>query len=104
MRFANRYFGWMLAALLVVGAAGCAHDTGIGQTTSDTIITSKVKTALLADPDVSGLAVNVETLRGQVQLSGFVDSAQQARRAVDIASRVDDVKDVINKMTVKTQN
>lgn len=102
MRFFNRLFGWTLSTFLVLGAVACAHDTSMSQRASDTVITTKVKTALLADPDVSGLAVNVETLQGQVQLSGFVDTAQQARRAVDIAKRVDDVKDVINKMSVKT--
>jgi hyperosmotically inducible protein len=50
---------------------------------------------------VSGLAIKVDTLRGQVQLSGFVKSQQQAQRAVNLAERVDGVKDVINKMSVQ---
>lgn len=101
MTFAQRCTAGMLAALLVLASAGCAHDTGIGQKFDDTAITTKVKAALLADPDVKGTAVTVETLQGQVQLSGFVDSAAQAQRAIDLARRVNGVNGVINKMTVK---
>ena len=102
MTFAQRCAAGALTAILALTSAGCAHDTSFGQKFDDTAITTKVKTALLADPDVKGTAVNVETLRGQVQLSGFVDSAGQAQRAIDIARRVDGVGGVINKMTVKT--
>lgn len=58
---------------------------------------------LLADPSVSGTAISVETLRGPVQLSGFVDSAAQAIRAVDIARRVEGANEVINKMTLNAR-
>ncbi|HEX6362810.1 MAG TPA: BON domain-containing protein [Albitalea sp.] len=97
----QRCFAGLLSGALVLGTAGCAHDTSFGQKFDDTTITTKVKTALLADPDVKGTSVTVETLRGQVQLSGFVESAAQARRAVEIASRVDGVRKVENKMSVK---
>ena len=101
MMFTQRCAAGVLTALLALTSAGCAHDTSFGQKFDDTAITTKVKSALLADPDVKGTAVNVETLKGQVQLSGFVDSPAQARRAIDIASRVDGVNGVINKMTMK---
>lgn len=68
---------------------------------SDTAISTKVKTALLGDPDVKGTNVNVETFRGTVQLSGFVDSPQSAARAADIARRVDGVREVRNALIVK---
>ena len=68
---------------------------------SDTAISAKVKTALLGDPDVKGTDVQVETFRGTVQLSGFVDSPQSAARAADIARRVDGVLDVRNAIVVK---
>ncbi len=97
----HRFCGLALTAVLALGAVGCAHDTSFGQSVEDTAITTKVKSALLADPDVSGLAISVNTLQGDVQLSGFVDSAAQAKRAVDIASRVDNVDEVVNKMTVR---
>ncbi|HEX6362059.1 MAG TPA: BON domain-containing protein [Albitalea sp.] len=100
MTISKRCLAGLLSSVLVLGTVGCANTT-VGQKIDDTTITTKVKTALLADPDVKGLQVNVDTVDGQVQLSGFVDSAAQARRAVDIASRVDGVKRVENKMSVK---
>jgi len=72
----------VLTAFLALTTLGCAHDTGFSQKVDDTTITTKVKTALLADPDVKGTAIAVERLRGQVQLSGFVDSSAQAGRAI----------------------
>jgi len=103
MTLANRCLAALLSAFLALAAIGCAHDTTMGQKVDDTTVTTKVKTALLADPDVSGTAITVETLEGKVQLSGFVDSPEQARRAIDIASRIDGVSGVIDKMTVKAK-
>ena len=60
-----------------------------------------MKTALLADPDVSGLDVKVVTFKDVVQLSGFVDNEKQISRAVDIAKGVEGVKRVENKLLVK---
>lgn len=97
----RKYFALVLSLLLAAFAAGCAHNTTIGQKFDDTAITTKVKAALLGDPDVKSSAISVETLEGAVQLSGFVSSQTQAQRAVDITRRVDGVKQVINKMTVK---
>jgi hyperosmotically inducible periplasmic protein len=101
MTLAKRCSAALLSAVLGLTVVACAHDTSMGQRVDDTTVTAKVKAALLADPDVKGTAVQVETLRGQVQLSGFVDSEAQARRAVDIAQRVEGVDRVINKMSVK---
>lgn len=95
-----RFLFAMFALVMAAVAQGCAHDTSFGQKVDDTVITSKVKAALVADPDVAGTAIQVETLRGAVQLSGFVKSAAQARRAVDLASRVEGVNRVIDKMSV----
>ena len=101
MTVANRCLAGILSAFLALTAVGCAHDQSWGQKFEDATLTSKVKAALADDPDVNSLAVSVETLRGDVQLSGFVKSQEQARRAVDVAKRVDGVKGVINKMTVQ---
>jgi osmotically-inducible protein OsmY len=65
------------------------------------VITTKVKTALLADPDVSGLAIEVETFKDVVQLSGFVDTKEQAQKAVEIARNVEGVRSVKNSLIVK---
>jgi len=67
----------------------------------DSIITTKVKAALLADPDVKGTDINVETKKGEVMLSGFVGNQQQIDQAMKIAKAVEGVKKVDNKMTVK---
>lgn len=100
MRMAGRWAQGLVAIFVALLALGCAHDTSLGQKVDDTVITSKVKAALIADPDVPGTAIQVETLRGQVQLSGFVKSTAQARRAIDLAGRVDGVNSVLDKMTV----
>jgi hyperosmotically inducible protein len=80
----------------------CAtHDTSVGTKIDDTAITTQVKTQLLADPDVSGQKVSVDTVDGVVQLSGFVASAAAATRAVEIARSVSGVTSVQNNITVR---
>lgn len=103
MTLVNRWLAAMLSALFLVATVGCAHKTSVGTKIDDTAITAKVKTALLADPDTKGMAINVETVNGQVQLSGFVESKAEATRAKDIASRVDGVSAVIDKTSVKAK-
>lgn len=91
----------LVAAPLVVS---CAHqERTAGQTVDDATITAKVKSQLLADPDVSALNVNVTTFRGQVQLSGYVDNPTQRSKAEQIAKNVSGVKAVSNDLIVKTQ-
>jgi hyperosmotically inducible protein len=73
-----------------------------GQYVDDGVITAKVKAALLKDWTGSATAVSVETNSGTVLLSGFVDSAEQARRAAEIASGVEGVVSVKNGLVVKS--
>ena len=75
--------------------------TTIGTEIDDTAITTKVKTALLADDYVKGLDIKVETRKGVVQLSGYVDNQTQIDKAVAIAKGIKGVKHVYNKMMVK---
>lgn len=83
--------------------AQAIHDrVRAGQYLDDSVITAKVKAALLGDPVVSGFAVSVETYKGIVLLSGFVQSISQARRAAEIASSVQGVLTVKNALTVKS--
>lgn len=94
---------WLLAAL-GVGLFGCAGtDTrqSTGQYIDDAAITAKVKSKLLSDDEVSGLAVNVETYKGVVQLSGFVDTKDEKERAGDLADDVPGVRNVQNNIEVK---
>lgn len=76
--------------------------TTVGTTIDDSAITTKVKSSLLADADVKGLDIKVETNKGEVQLSGFVDSQAQIDRAMSIARGVEGVNNVQNNMTLKT--
>lgn len=73
-----------------------------GKYVDDSLLTAKVKAALLKESAVSALAVSVETHNGVVLLSGFVDNESQARRAAEIASRVEGVVEVKNSLTVKS--
>lgn len=74
----------------------------VGRVIDDTVVTAKVKSALLADPDVKSFDFKVETNKGEVQLSGFSDSKEQIDRAVNIAKGVEGVTNVINKVSLKT--
>lgn len=91
----------LVAAPVIVGCAG--PNRSAGQTVDDATITAKVKSQLLANPDVSALNVNVTTYQGQVQLSGYVNSAEQRRLAEQIAKDVTGVKSVSNDLIVKAQ-
>lgn len=99
-----RRFSAAIAALVVVFLAACAPTAtreGTGEYFDDTLITSKVKAAFAADPQVKATEVKVETFKGVVQLSGFVDSRASAQKAVELARQVKGVKDVKNDTVIK---
>ena len=73
----------------------------MGNTVDDGIITAKVKSALLADPNVKSFDIAVVTRKGEVQLSGFVDNQAQIDQAIAIASKVEGVTRVGNEMSIK---
>jgi len=95
----------LLVCLVVIAAfMGCAStDTksGTGEYIDDTVITTKVKTAIFAEPDLKSLQISVETFKGVVQLSGFVDSAQSVKKAADVARGVKGVVSVKNDLIVR---
>jgi hyperosmotically inducible protein len=81
-------------------------DTGVneksaGAVVDDTVVTTKVKTALLADSDIKGLQINVDTSNGVVSLNGAVDNQTQIDRAGKLAADVQGVKSVTNNLTIK---
>ncbi|WP_439590173.1 BON domain-containing protein [Hydrogenophaga sp.] len=76
-------------------------STTMGEKVDDTVITTKVKTALLADDTVKGMDISVTTTMGEVQLSGVVDNQMQIDKAVEVAKAVEGVQRVQNGMTVK---
>ena len=75
--------------------------TRAGDAIADTAITAKVKTAFLADADVKGLQVEVDTRDGVVTLSGALDKAANVERAATLAKGIEGVKSVDNRLTVK---
>lgn len=75
--------------------------TTVGNTVDDGIITAKLKSALLADPNVKSFDIAVLTRKGAVQLSGFVDSQAQIDQAIAIAYKMDGVTSVGNEMSIK---
>lgn len=83
-------------------ASGPVASTTVGTEIDDTVITASVKSALLADADVKSVDVKVETRKGEVMLSGFVDSQMQIERATAVTKAVAGVKSIDNKMALKT--
>ncbi|OGA13851.1 MAG: hypothetical protein A3H32_13175 [Betaproteobacteria bacterium RIFCSPLOWO2_02_FULL_63_19] len=67
----------------------------------DSVITAKVKAALLTEAKLRSLDVSVETYKGHVLLSGFVDDAKQREKAVQVASRVRGVVEVKDALSLK---
>lgn len=77
-------------------------NSSTGEVVDDSILTAKVKTALITSPDTKAHQINVETKAGVVQLSGFVDNAAAKSAATAVARSVTGVKDVKNELSVKS--
>lgn len=95
---------FLAVSAVVLSIAACSMFSGRetpGQYVDDTAITSKVKADILGDSTLKVLQINVETMQGVVQLSGFVDSTKSEAKAVDIARKVNGVKSVKDTLIVK---
>jgi osmotically-inducible protein OsmY len=103
MKIAQRFTAILVAAaaLSLSACAPTATSEGTGEYIDDTVITSKVKAAFAADPTVKATEVQVETFKGTVQLSGFVESRESAQKAVQLAREVKGVKEVRNNTVIK---
>ena len=93
--------GALAFGILGGGCAATRTSDSTGQYVDDTVITAKVKSALLGDELVKSFAVSVETAKGVVQLSGFVDTALQKAAAGSDAAGVLGVRSVRNDLIVK---
>ena len=109
MTFFQRHLGWMLSVFLALSLIGCAgggmssgSDRSVGERTEDQALETRVKAALVQAKDVSGTAIQVEVLRSEVQLSGFVKSKAEMQKAIEAARSVSGVKNVINKMSIRS--
>ncbi len=98
----NSLLGAVLAAALLAGAGCASNQTRMtGEVIDDSTLTTLVKSALIQEPGVKSTAINVQTFRGTVSLSGFVDSTEMAQKAVTAAEKVSGVRSVKNDMHVK---
>ena len=90
----------MLIATLVA-CASTSKQEGAGEYVDDSVITTKVKSLLASDDFLKSFEISVETYKGTVQLSGFVDSQKAVDKAGEIASSVKGVKSVKNNLNLK---
>jgi len=95
----------VLAAVLALGQlAGCATSGGggpVAQYVDDATITAGVKAAIVREPTLKVFEIDVETVKGVVQLSGFVSSADSVAAAASVARTVKGVKSVKNDLRLK---
>lgn len=109
--FKLRVFSTALVGVMATLGTGCnkpSDSTGapppsttVGTEIDDSVVTAKVKSALIEDADIKSFDLKVETRKGEVMLSGFVDSSSQMERAVAIARAIVGVKNIDNKMSLK---
>ncbi len=99
----KRFSSFFIALLcaFILGCASTPKQEGTGEYIDDTVITAKVKAAIVDDPALKVSEINVETFKGRVQLSGFVSSQAQLTRAVEVTRKVKGVKSVANDMRLK---
>ncbi|HCC81594.1 MULTISPECIES: BON domain-containing protein [unclassified Methylophaga] len=91
----------LVGILTISGCASTSTQSGTGEYIDDSVITTKVKAAILNEETLKVAEINVETFKGVVQLSGFVNSQEDIERAVVVARSVAGVKSVENAMRVK---
>jgi osmotically-inducible protein OsmY len=95
---------FIIGLVLVVFMAGCAgtrQKESTGEYIDDSVITAKVKAEIFNDPMLKVLQISVETFKGVVQLSGFVNSEQASARASEVARSVKGVTAVKNSLIIK---
>jgi hyperosmotically inducible periplasmic protein len=100
-RYVNIYLILSLAVLLTAVSCSTPAGRAPGQVWDDGAITSSIKTKLLADRTLSGLAISVETFQGNVTLTGAVDNNDQKQKAGEIAKETKSVQKVNNLLMMK---
>jgi len=96
--------GYLVLVMFIAALVACAStakQSSTGEYVDDSVITTKVKTMLAADDFLKSFQIGVETYKGVVQLSGFVNSQAAVDRAVEIARTVKGVASVKNDLIVK---
>jgi osmotically-inducible protein OsmY len=100
----NMFIACFVLVMLIATLVACASTSkqeGTGEYVDDSVITTKVKSQLAADDFLKSFQISVETYKGIVQLSGFVNSQQAVDKAGEIARSVKGVKSVKNNLIVK---
>ncbi len=104
MKSSLRNRSWVAIAVLLIGLSGCAATStrqSTGEYIDDASITTKVKSELIADKDVSSFDIHVKTISGVVYLTGSAHTRQEADKAAKIANDVAGVKAVKNNIQIK---
>lgn len=97
----GKYMVFVGMLVILAGCAATSTSSSTGQMLDDSVITTKVKAAIFEEPTLKTLQISVETYKGEVLLSGFVDSAQNATKAAEVAGKVAGVASVKNHLVVK---
>jgi osmotically-inducible protein OsmY len=104
MKRLHRILQLLVCIGLLTAFLGCAAtqtQQSTGQYVDDSVITTKVKAAIFNEPTLKTFQINVKTYKAVVQLSGFVDSAQNVSKAGEVAKAVEGVVSVENDLVVK---
>ena len=94
----------LIAGGATAGYKVATDERTVGRIWNDSTITRKVKSALMEDPDVRALKVDVDTLEGVVILTGVVETNEAARRAVEVAQEVPGVREVKSNLQIGKKN
>jgi len=100
-QFLKRFLVGLALVTFIAGCAGTSKRESTGEYFDDSAITTKVKAEIFNDPMLKVMQINVESYKGVVQLSGFVDSRRTAEMAARVAASVKGVKAVKNSLVVK---
>jgi osmotically-inducible protein OsmY len=104
MKKRNIIIGYVVLVVLIATFVACASTRtreSTGEYVDDSVITTKVKSLLAEDSFLKSLQIGVETYKGVVQLSGFVDNKSTVDKAVEITRNVKGVQSVKNNLVVK---
>lgn len=97
----TRILIFVVAMATLLGCAATRTSQSTGQQVDDSVITTKVKAAIFDEPTLKTLQISVETFKGEVQLSGFVNSTASVQKAGEVARGIDGVVSVKNDLIVK---
>lgn len=91
----------VMGTSMIAACSSTPSQQSTGQAIDDGVVTAKVKAKLIEDPVTKAHQINVDTFKGTVQLSGFVESDQARARALQLARGTDGVKSVKDSLQVR---